>query len=452
MTLTLLLPWFPIVLGAGLGGRLLGHTRGLFVGILCALFWVVLVQASMGAALWGDPWTVATIVTGAVAIAAMGAWSGELPVRVGRGSESSARRMEPGGGAMTSREEAGATAGFVECLSAATDQFDDWLESNRDDSDVWGKFDEFIRGVMYGCCRATHVKPYRLLSEEDELSPLREADPFGESGRLSARRGIVGHVVTTGRSYVATDPMQGELVETLAEHGSEEDSIAWCFAVRQGARRLGVVTVGRLDLAPERHRVQLRAVERLVGLFWRALAEAVRSRSAQQVDPVSGLPIRPAFFREAERAIRESYDQGEPVAVGVIAMEGLRELTDTGRWEAVDELVREVCRVLRGKVRIDDRLGRFDESRFVLLLRRVDSELASLIVSQLLSRIGAICSERSRWHSSLTVRCGLAGSGTEHPDLSTLVSRALANGRSARLEDKEVVCDLGGTPADGVPA
>jgi GGDEF domain-containing protein len=246
--------------------------------------------------------------------------------------------------------------------------------------------------------------------------------------------------------------------------------IVWCFPVRQGTRRRGVVTVGHLGIAPQTNQPLLRAVERMVAQFWAMLSETIHSRSAVQNDPVSGLPTRPAFLRLAEQSLAESYQQCEPVAVVVLALEGLRELSDAGRWDAADELVHEVSRVLTRKVRIDDRLGRFDGSRFLILLRRVDSELASLIVSQLISRVAALCGDRvgplasqpaggepacwgqgslpgpSHRHASIRVRCGLAGSGTENPDLRTLVLRALDQCRRARLENTPLATDLGAAP------
>ena len=77
MDLTLLLPWFPIVLAVGIGGRMLGKKRGLFLGIACALFWIVLVQATVGYSIWQDYWVVAAMVAGALAIIFMGSWAGE---------------------------------------------------------------------------------------------------------------------------------------------------------------------------------------------------------------------------------------------------------------------------------------------------------------------------------------------------------------------------------------
>jgi len=440
--MTLLLPWFPILLGVGLGGRLLGRKRGFALGFLCALFWIALVSASGGSAgpdVWRDPWMLATLIAGAIAIFTIGGWAGETA------AEGNSTGTETRGIAVRSADsmpERDRT--LLEQLCAAMDRFDDWLEGHRSDSDPWPQFDEFMRTVLYHWCKATHVKPYRLLSEGEELSPLSDPDPFTEVKRLSARKGIVGHVVTTGRSFVAGDKTQGELVCGLAVESP--DPIAWCFAVKQGTTRLGVVTVGHLDLVPERNRELLRAGERLITRFWCTLEETCRSRSAVMDDPVSGLYTREAFLRASERSLRGSYDQGEPVAVGIIALEGVRALNDSGRWEVADELIREVSGELRRKLRVDDRVGRFDGSRFVLLLRRVDSELASLIMSQLVSRLAKVCSDEQRWRGSLEVRCGVVGSGVEQPDLRSLISRAVAQCHRAREENTPIAGDLGPAP------
>jgi diguanylate cyclase (GGDEF)-like protein len=151
---------------------------------------------------------------------------------------------------------------------------------------------------------------------------------------------------------------------------------------------------------------------------------------------------RQAFLGFAEQSLKASYAQGEPVAIAVISLQGLRELNDAGRWEVADELVHEVGDTLRRKVRMDDRLGRFDGSRFIWLLRRVDSELALLIVKQVMNNLATFCRDPSRWQAAVEVRCGLVGSGTETPDLRTLVSRALIQSQRARVEELAIASDL----------
>ena len=443
MTLSLLLPWFPIVLAVGVGGRLLGRTRGFALGLVCALFWIVLTQASSGVGVWRDPWVVATIFIGAFTIFVMGGWSAGGSAEGTGVSSSTVGRQDRDRDGVADRgscsdcEESDSAFRRIE---SAIDRYDDWLEEHRGDSNPWPEFGEFIRATLHECVRATHVKPFRVCSEGRELEPLRRHDLFTETSRLPVRRGIVGHVLTTARSYVAGDARQGELVRTLAEES--DVNLAWCFPVTQAEHRLGVVTVGQLGIAPDHNRALLGAIERLVAQFWCNLAEALRSRTAGEVDAVSGLLTRQAFLHAANRSLRSSYDQGEPAAVVVIELGGLRQLSDSGHWDIADGLVGEVGETLRRKVRMDDRLGRFDGSRFIWLLRRVDSQLAALIAKQVMTRLDLLCGDESRWGASISIRCGLSGVGLENPDLTTLVSRALGQSRRARLENLAIATDL----------
>jgi len=444
MTLALFLPWFPILLAVGVGGRLLGRSRGFALGLVCAMFWIVLVQASAGTGVWRQPWVVVTMLIGAAAIFLMGGWAGQMPLDE---HATSTVLAEPSSRSQSSNRVESRRAGTDEMIAldrfaTVIHQFDDWLVEHGESKNVWPEFGEFIRGVLFQCCRATHVKPYRLLSEGEELTPLCEPDPLTEGKRVSARLGILGHVVTTSRSYVVGDRTQGELIGQLIGPIGPIGPIVWCFAVTQGTQRLGAVTAGQLDIVPADNLALLRAVEQLVSQCWCLLTETVHRRTVGQDDPGSGLSNRTAFLQVAQQSLRESYAQGEPVAIAVIAVEGIRELNDAGRWEVADELVREVADSLRRKIRMDDRLGRFDGSRFIWLLRRVDAELASLIVKQVMSRLTTLCGDSSRWRSSITVRCGVVGSGTENPDLRTLVSHALVQSRRARLEHVTIAGEL----------
>jgi len=435
MTMTLLLPWFPILLATGVGGRLLGRSRGFGLGILCALFWIVLVQASVGMAAWGQGGTVAGIVAGAMAIIAIGGWAGESEADSMTAKEKTEPVAEP-----ALPVDGGRSDGGVESLGELMEQFDDWLAAHRDNGNPWSSFDEFLRAALYRCCKATHVRPFRLSGDGQELLSLSEPELFTDTPRFGSRDGIVGHVLTTGRSFLLGDPSQGVLIDQLAAEWPKP--LAWCFVVRRGVERLGVVTVGHLESAPQRNRPLLLATERAVSQFWATVGDGVRSQTAATCDVVSGLHVREAFFRAAEPALRHSYSQDEPAAVAVVAIEGLRTLNDGGRWDVADDVVREVSAELRRKVRMDDWTGRFDGSRFLLLLRRVDSELATLIVSQLAAKLRTICGDAMRWGASMEVRCGLAGSGMEQPDLRTLVTRALAQCAQARAGGESIASDL----------
>jgi len=328
----------------------------------------------------------------------------------------------------------------VDRFADAMDRFHRWLSAQTDPADPWPAFGEFARGVLRECCGATHVKIYRLSSNGKELIALRDPNPLVQTDSLSVRRGIVGHVVTSGRSFIAGDPSHGKLIEELA--GSVETQIAWCFSVHRGSERLGVITVGQCDPPAPANKSALALAEHMIAQFWWMTASAVRTRTLEQFDPICGLLSRPAFLRIAQQALTDSYHEGAPVAVAVLGLEGLRGMNDSGRWEIADELLQEISTLLRAKVRAGDLLGRFDGSRFVILLRRVDSELATLIVRQLIAQLSTICDDSARWGAPTQVRCGLTGSGTDRPTMRTLVSQALSQSRRAREQERLIAVDV----------
>ncbi|MEK6674342.1 MAG: GGDEF domain-containing protein [Planctomycetota bacterium] len=434
----LLLPWFPIVLAAGLAGRLLGGRRGYAVGLLCGLFWLALLQASAGVTIWKDVWSSVTIISGIIAIIAVGGWAGTSRVSLERPTFqesplSSANQWQDQSADLVTPSP----RRLLEQITASFDEFDDWLRDHRPSSNPWPKFDEFIRDVLYRCCRATHVRPYRWIPQSDHLVALREPDSLGDTKPLSAKEGVMGQVLSTGRVYLAHP--EGCVGQSRPMGHDPMGSPAWCFAIRRNSETLGVVAAGGLGISPNRYVEILSLVERMITHFWGMLTECCHARAAALDDPASGLYTRQAFLRQAERTLADSYHVGDPVAVAVIALEGLRELNDTGRWEVADELVRGVGTLLRQKARADDQLGRFDGSRFVLLLRRVDDQLAALITAQLMTRLRSHCGDTERWGAHISVRCGVASSGSEQPDLRTLVSNALAHWRRAREEGTSMI-------------
>lgn len=436
MELILLLPWFPIIIAVAVAGGLLGRTRGLAIGFCCALFWIVVVQATAGIVVWSHGWIAIALVVGAIAIIAMGGWAGESALIALKPSATSLLHL-------TRKNESDSANETIKLqkISTLLDSFDDWLDEHRNDSNPWPAFGEFIRTALYQCCKATHVKPYRLAGHGNELWPLREeADLFTEIEPVSARRGIAGHVVTSGRPYVSGDKQPNELTDRLT--GDSNNAIAWCFAIHQGTRKLGCVTVGQLDISPQQNRALFKAVEKMMRHCWCMLMESLMSRSAVDDDPISGVYARNAFIRIIEQSVQDSYKIGEPVAIAVFSVEGLRKLDDSGHWEIADQLIGEISRLLKRRVRIDDKLGRFNSSQFMLLLRRVDSELASLIVNQLMAKLTELCNDNDRWPVPVEVRCAVVGSGTEQPDLRTLISRALNQSRQSRVEQSSITTDL----------
>ncbi len=440
MLLNIMLPWFPIVLSAAIGARLIGLRKATWLGITCAIFWIIVVQTTTNVPFWNDSITFATLLAGSAAIVGMAHWSAsrELDLHT---TDSSANGLI----AQASVD--------LDAIRHTIMQFDDWLERHRFSTDPWPDFDEFIRNLLYTHCLATHVRTYRILSEGETMVPMRAMEHPDNETVFSARKGILGHVATTGRSYYAGDVAQGELILALAANTTANESppaVDWCFPIRQGTRSIGLVCVGRLAEVNAR-RVWLQTWEKLIAQFWTSLSEVRRSRSASTTDPVSGLMTRDAFLDECERTAAESFQHGEPVALAVISVEGLRQLLDDGRWDAADDLIYQLSAALQQRLRPDDLLGRFDDSRFLLMLRRVDSELATLIAYQLMDRLSKLPAAQSLVSKGLEIRCGVAGSGTQTPPARQLVAHAVRLVQYARQRNERVTSDVAAPPAHTAP-
>jgi len=422
MLTNFMLPWFPILLSAAAGARLVGKSRANWFGVVCALFWILVVQTLSIEPMWTDPMMVASLLAGSAAIVGIAHWAGRsasLP------SEADRLASE------TTRAE--------QSVVEATTEFDDWLERHRNLSDPWPEFDEFLRNLLFRHCGAIHVRPFRILSEGEDMLPLRAMDHVEPDELLSAREGILGHVATSGRTFFSFDKSLGELVMRLAE--KSKNPPAWCFAIRHGAKTIGVVSVGQLsDRRPAM--MTLRAIEKLIGQFWVMLREVCRSNTASTCDPESGFLTRDSFLGHAQRAASESYEHGEPVAFCMLAIEGLRGLLDAGRWDVLEGIVVEIAANLRDRVRPDDVVGRFDDSRIALLLRRVDSELAALIARQMVERLSHLASLRTAEGVGLTIRAGVSGSGTGRPPVAQLAKRAIGLCHEARRQGVSVSNDL----------
>ncbi len=97
-----------------------------------------------------------------------------------------------------------------------------------------------------------------------------------------------------------------------------------------------------------------------------------------QLDPLTGLPNRRAYFLELERALAA----GEQVAVLVLDVDNFRRINEVHGHEVGDQLLRWVARQLERTVRPDDVPARLGSDEFALLLRRVEDDDGARIVAE----------------------------------------------------------------------
>jgi GGDEF domain-containing protein len=428
--------WIPLAMLTGLGARHLQRASAWALGLCAVAFWVFFATLSGG--MDSEVWAIAVaIAAGMLAVIVfavprtrrLGSREPLTPSSRSKSPSATPVDSELFGGPGVSVGANGDEVGPIGSIAAVPRDFDRWLSSHRDLADPWPDFGEFVRATLLACCGASQIKAYRLLSPDDStLLPMHETSPK-EHDFPPLRSGIRGYVATSGKSFYK-DNQANDSVHELA--GLSDETCAWCFSVQEHDRLIGVIQVGVLadSSIAARHRLQL--LEGMVSLCWGALTEACRSRLAVDTDSVAGVLTSEAFLSIAGTALSESYARNEPVAVATFNVEGLRRLTDQGRWEIAQDAIRRISEILRERIREDDRAGFFDGSQFIVMLVRVEPELAGLIVRKIQSHIATMIKSLGNPGDQLNVRCGLAGSGTGQPTLGALVSRASSIASEAR--------------------
>ena len=341
-----------------------------------------------------------------------------------------------------------------ELLDSMITDFSQWIESEAgqrsySDPPDNSAFDQFVRTTLRERLGATGVRVYEISLDGERLEPLtRENHSSGTSalesetgegdGLFSARAGLVGHTVTTGYVHIAGDPVQGAFLRELAEMNYEKDPTsklatrtppqsvaqqhwAWLLPLRMAKCTCVLVAIQQVKVSVVNERVLAEAVRNVLQLCWRQIGLSRTLWRFMHTDRQSGMLNRTELLSRIEETARSSMREGEPLMVLALAVEGLRRLDDTGRWSQRDLLVQRLGQVLRQKVRSDDLLGRFSDDRFVVVLRRLDSALGTLVAENLIetmrSSILDIQEQAGGGGSpgagtvSLRLRAGLAGSG-----------------------------------------
>ncbi len=439
MSLQLPLYWVSLAMLAGLGARHLTRKSAWMLGLAAIAFWV------FSAVVFGGMDSQSQSI--AVAIAAGGlAMTVFVTPRAGvTVSDTSLQQasdedaIEPDNPAAKQQHpsrESEEEIGAVGSIASVPRDFDRWLSTHRDLADPWPDFGEFVRSTLLACCGASQIKAYRLLSaSESTLLPLHETAPK-DHDFPPLRSGIRGYVATSGKNFYEDDEANDSIHE-LAELGDE--SCAWCFAVQVNGHPIGVIQVGELSNAGLSGRQRLVLMEGMISLCWIALTEACRSRVADETDSVAGVLTSEAFLNAASRALSTAHTNSEPAAIVCFEVEGLRRLTDSGNWEIAKDAIRRVSEIIRERIREDDLAGFFDGSRFVVMLARVDAELASLIVKKIQGYINEMLVALGEPANVLFVRCGLIGSSECQPAVHEFVSAAIMATNEARKQGQNLL-------------
>jgi diguanylate cyclase (GGDEF)-like protein len=350
-----------------------------------------------------------------------------------------------------------------ETVGAIVSDFLEWIDSEpaREDraeqeTASWAAFDQFVRQTLRERLGAARVRLYALSADGQQLKPLTR-DPGPSTEWPAATTGLIGHVIASGNAFVAGHPEQGERIAELASDDAQ--SWGWLLPLRMHDRTCALVAVGRIRSAAAALAgiTMADATRGLLQLFWTYVDSQQALRRSRRTDNQSGMLNRTELLKQLQQATRQSARDGEPIMVLTLAIEGMRRLDDTGHWSQRDALIERLGNVLRNKVRSDDLLGRFTDDRFVVVLRRLDSALGTLIAEKLMETVrtnvldvheDANQGPDSMPSDGLSLRGGLAGSGLADAQAEALLERALGLLDYARSQRIDLATDL----MDGLPA
>jgi diguanylate cyclase (GGDEF)-like protein len=109
-------------------------------------------------------------------------------------------------------------------------------------------------------------------------------------------------------------------------------------------------------------------------------AEAVK---LTMTDPLTGVPNRRHLFHRLELEVARAQRFGTPVSILMVDIDHFKRLNDIAGHRAGDEALRQVCDVLRPRVRKVDTLARYGGEEFMLVLSNVSKEDAFEVAEKL---------------------------------------------------------------------
>src|SRR5919198_776031 len=146
-------------------------------------------------------------------------------------------------------------------------------------------------------------------------------------------------------------------------------------------------------------------------------------------DSLTGLFNRRRFFQELDGYLAWSERHGDPGAVLLLDMDGLKQINDSFGHEAGDELLRRTADVLRSRLRETDVLARLGGDEFVVLLRSLPARAATQMASELIALISrqriALSDATIRPRASIGLALIEPGSGLDADSLVRLADASM---------------------------
>lgn len=145
------------------------------------------------------------------------------------------------------------------------------------------------------------------------------------------------------------------------------------------------------------------------------------------VDPVTGLRNRLGILQSTEGALQWNAREGTPFGLMAVAVPALAEIGRTAPAGVVREALVHVAAVLSAGLRAVDRIGRWSDDLFLVVLAKLgDDESAGRVSGRLAAMLAVVpfVAGESRYPLASRTACGLVASGAV-PAAEEVVSRVV---------------------------
>ena len=152
--------------------------------------------------------------------------------------------------------------------------------------------------------------------------------------------------------------------------------------------------------------------------------ERMRAEQLAQLDPLTGLNNRRAFYDKTSPPWSMAERHGHDIAVMLLDIDLFKRINDAHGHAHGDEVLKALAKLLRQSVRQGDVLARWGGEEFIVLLPETGLEEAMVLAERLRVAIADLRVPHEAGETAFTVSFGVAQKGPRHATLDALIASA----------------------------
>ena len=213
-----------------------------------------------------------------------------------------------------------------------------------------------------------------MLLNAEGLLEVKSAQPRSAEGlTFVVGEGICGKAAETRKSVYVADLETDAMFKVRGGQGAKGRGCLLALPMVQGGELLGVLNLERpvkADFGPEEIEIFQAVADQA------ALAVTNARLHAQTVelsitDPLTQVPNRRHLFAQLEGEIARANRFGTQLSFLMVDIDHFKKLNDSAGHRAGDQVLREVCGLMKGRVRKVDTLARYGGEEFAIILPQV---------------------------------------------------------------------------------